>query len=114
MLYLIVALFAGAAILGLIVATAILSKKPETPKAVVFGHGALAATGLGLLIYYAMSNPGNYPQTSLIIFIVAAFGGFALAYNDFIRKKAGPAGLVIIHALAAVTAFVLLLVFVFF
>jgi hypothetical protein len=114
MLYLIVALFAGAAVLGLIVATAILSKKPETPKGVVFGHGVFAATGLGLLIYYSVSNPGNYPQASLIIFIIAALGGFTLAYNDFIRKKAGPAGLVIIHALAAVTAFILLLAFVFF
>ncbi len=114
MLYLIVALFAGAAVLGLIVATAILSKKPETPKGVVFGHGALAATGLALLIYYAVSNQGDYPQAALIIFIVAALGGFILAYNDFIRKKAGPAGLVIVHALAAVTAFVLLLMFVFF
>jgi hypothetical protein len=113
MLYLIVSVFALAAVLGLVVATAIFNKKPETPKGAVYGHGTFAATGLALLIYYAVNNPDNYPQASLIVFGVAAIGGFILFFNDM-KKKPGPFGLVVVHALAAVTAFILLLAFVFF
>jgi hypothetical protein len=113
MLYLAIAIFALAAVMGIIIAAAILGKKPETPKAVVYTHGILAATGLGLLIFYAVNNPENYPQVSLMIFIVAALGGFVLFFNDM-KKKPGPAALVFIHALAAVTAFILLLMFAFF
>lgn len=113
MLYLAIAIFALAAVMGIIIAAAILGKKPETPKPVVYIHGVLAATGLALLIYYAVSNPDNYPQASLIIFVVAALGGFILFFNDT-KKKPGPAALVVIHALAAVTAFILLLMFAFF
>jgi FtsH-binding integral membrane protein len=110
MLYLIIGLFALAAILGLIIINALI-KKRETPKPAVLAHGLLAVTGLGLLIYYAIQNPENYPQVSIILFGVAALGGIYLFYNDM-RKKPGPLGLAVIHALAAVVAFGLLLVFV--
>jgi len=113
MLYAIIAIFAVAAVLGLIIASAIISKKPETPKAAVYGHGALAATALVLLLVYMYQNPDHYPQVSLILFVVAALGGFILFANDM-RKKPGPVGLVVIHALVAVTAFVLLLLFAFY
>jgi hypothetical protein len=114
MLYVIIGVFALAAVMGLIVATAIFTKKPATPKPVVIAHGLFGATGLILLIYYMMSNPDNYPKVSLILFVVAALGGFVLVYNDLGKKKPGPSSLVIIHALVAVTAFVLLLAFVLF
>ncbi|MFZ6009372.1 MAG: hypothetical protein ACOYXT_03420 [Bacteroidota bacterium] len=114
MMYAIIGLFALAAVMGLTVAIAILSKKPETPKAAVYAHGALGATALVLLIVYMMNNPENYPQIALILFVVAALGGFILFYNDVSKKKPGPVGLVVIHALVAVTAFVLLLFFAFF
>jgi len=110
MLYLIIGLFALAAVLGLILINALI-KKRETPKPAVFAHGLLAVTGLGLLIYYAIKNPENYPQVSIILFGVAALGGIYLFYNDM-RKKPGPLALAVIHALAAVVAFGLLLVFV--
>jgi hypothetical protein len=113
MLYLTIALFALAAVMGIIVATTIFTKKPATPKPAVFIHGAFAATALVLLIVYALNHPDSYPQASLILFIIAAIGGFVLFANDM-KKKPGPAGLVIVHALIAVTAFVLLLVFVLF
>lgn len=111
MIYGTIILFALAAVLGLIVAIAILQNK-ETPKAAVFAHGAIAAIGLVLLIIYAVQNPDNYPQISIIIFVIAALGGFYLFANDM-RKQPGPKPVVIIHALAAVTAFVLLLFFAF-
>lgn len=113
MMYLTIALFALAAVMGLIVALSILQKKPQTPKAAVYAHGALAAIALVLLIVYMVNNPDNYPKVSLILFIVAALGGFILFFNDM-RKKPGPASLVVIHAVIAVTAFVLLLVFALF
>ena len=113
MLYLTITLFALSAVMGIIIALAIINKKPETPKTVVYAHGLLAATALALLLYYSFSNPDNYPKASIIIFVVAALGGFLLFFNDM-RKKPGPVGLIVIHALAAVTAFGLLLVFAFF
>jgi len=112
MLYLIIALFALAAVMGIIIAAAIFTKKPSTPKAAVVAHGLFAATALVLFIVYALNNA--YPQISLILFVVAALGGGVLLYNDIARKKAGPFGLVVVHALVAVTAFVILLVFALF
>lgn len=106
-----VVLFAIAAILGVLVALPIFQKK-ETNKNIAYAHGAAAAAGLVLLILVAVETPANYPQASLILFVIAALGGFVLFYND-LKKKAGPIYLVAIHALAAVAAFVLLLVFVF-
>jgi len=108
-----IVLFALAAVMGLTVAIAILTKKPGTPKVAVYAHGLFAATALVLLIIFTMNNPGNSPKISLILFLIAAAGGFILFYND-IKKKPGPVGLVVVHALAAVTAFVLLLIFAFF
>jgi len=112
MLYLTIGAFALSAVMGLIVAIAIFTKKPETPKPAVYAHGVLAATALVLLFIYAMNNPANYPQLSLILFVAAAVGGFYLFINDF-KNKPGPVSVVVIHALLAVTAFVLLLAFAF-
>lgn len=106
-----IALFAIAAILGLVVLMALLKKK-ETPKPVVFAHGAVAAIALVLLIVYGVRNPGNVPMASIIIFALAAIGGFYLFFNDM-KKKPGPVSVAVIHALAAVTGFVVLLLFAF-
>ena len=115
MLYLIIALFALGAVMGLIIATAIFTRNPpSTPKPAVVAHALFVATALVLLIIFVVNNPNNSPTVSLILFVVAALGGFALVYNDLVRKKPGPKGLVVVHALVAVTAFVLLLVFVLF
>ncbi len=113
MLYVIIGLFAVAAVMGLVIANAIISGKPATPKPAVVAHGLFAATALGLLIYYAISNPGSYPNLALILFIVAALGGAVLLVRD-LQKKPGPVALVVIHALIAVGAFALLLIFALF
>ena len=110
MIYLIIALFAVAAVIGLILANAIIAKKPETPKPAVVAHGIFAVAGLGLLIYYMVENPESYPKAALIVFVIAALGGITLLVRD-LQKKAGPVGLVVVHALVAVAAFVMLLVF---
>ena len=113
MLYFIIIFFALAAVMGLIIASAIFSHKPATPKPAVIAHGIFAATALGCLIYYAVNNPENYPKASLILFCIGALGGAVLLFND-LKKKPGPLPFVVIHALIGVTAFALLLVYVLF
>lgn len=101
-------LFALAAVLGLILLTKVL-KDEKTPKAVVYSHGAAAAIALVLLIIAYMNQGDTLLMTSVLIFIVAALGGFVLFAKDLAQKTI-PKWLAIVHALAAVTAFVLLLV----
>ena len=113
MVYTMIVLFALTAVMGLMVAVAIFNKKPETPKVAVYLHGALGATALLLLILYRMNNPEHYPMISLILFLVGALGGFYLFFNDVVKKKPGPIGVVVVHALIGVTAFILLLAFAF-
>lgn len=113
MLYLTIGLFALAAVLGVVLAVSIFKPVPSTPKPVVYAHGLFAAAALGILIFYSVKNPDNYPIVSLILFIIAALGGFILFFNDM-KRKPGPRSLVVIHALAAVVAFVLLLAFALF
>ncbi|MDX1672350.1 MAG: hypothetical protein R3211_08405 [Balneolaceae bacterium] len=103
-----IVLFALAALLGLILITRVL-KEEETPKAVVYSHGAAAAVALVLLILAYMNQGDSLLLTSTLIFVVAALGGFIMFGRD-LSGKAIPKWLAIVHALAAVTGFVLLLV----
>lgn len=113
MLYIIIGLFAVAAMAGVILANAIISGRPETPKAAVVAHGLFAASALGLLIYFAIENPDGYPRLATVLFIIAALGGGVLLIRD-LKGKPGPVGLVVVHAVVAVAAFALLLVFALF
>lgn len=109
MIYASVIFFALAAVFGVILLLSLLNKR-KPPRAPVYLHGLLAATGLVLLIIYAMQN-GNYPRASLILFLIAAAGGFTLYFRD-IKGKPGPVPLALIHATAAVAAFLILLLFI--
>lgn len=111
MLYTSIVLFALAAVAGLILISAIIGKR-ETPKAVVIIHGLLAATGLIILLLFAMDNAENKPKLALGFFVVAALGGFYLFYRD-LKGKAGPVALAVLHAALAVTGFGILLFFAF-
>jgi hypothetical protein len=112
MLYTTIILFAVAAAIGLFLLKDWINKR--TPSRVaVYIHGGIAATGLVLLLIYAFQNPTNYPQVSLILFVVGAVGGFYLFYTDVVKKQPAPNGVALIHALVAVGAFVTLLLFVF-
>ena len=109
-LYTVIAIFGMAAIFGMYLLSLILRNK-TTPKGVTFAHGALAAVALVLLIVYAIRHsPG--PWTIVIIFALAASGGFILNYRD-ITGKSIPKWLGIGHGLLAITGFILLLVFAF-
>lgn len=103
-----IVLFVLAALLGLAVAGQILKKKP-TSKGVVITHGAFGAAGLIALIFHAVNNPHRLLTTAVILLVVAALGGLIVLVND-LRGKAGPLGLVVVHALVAVAAVVLVLV----
>lgn len=104
-------IFAVAAVLGVIIIAALLKDKP-TPKPAVFAHGALAAVALVILIIFAVNNPEHSPVLSIALFAIAALGGFVLFAKDM-SKKPGPKALAVIHALAAVVGFLILLAFAF-
>jgi hypothetical protein len=110
-LYIAIALFALTALFGIRILLSVL-RTEKAPRAVVYSHGLLAATSLGLLIYYGVQNPANYPKASIILFILAALGGFFMFYHD-VKNKRLPIAVPFAHALIAVTAFIILLAFVF-
>lgn len=104
------ALFAIAAVGGIVLAVMRFKGKPYPPMALALVHGAAAAAGLVTLIAVVAqgAHSGN-AKTALILFIVAALGGFGLFFHH-LRKVALPIWLVVVHALVAVIAFVILLV----
>lgn len=110
MLYTIIAFFALAAIMGLTLLSYVLRSK-ETSKPVMILHGLFAAIALVLLIIYTTgNNPG--PVESVILFVIAALGGFIMAARD-LSGKTVPKWLAVVHGLVAVIGFITLLVFAF-
>lgn len=110
MLVVAVVLFAIAALFGIILAATHLKKNNASiPLALV--HGLAAAVGLVLLIIAITQMPSaGLAGVALAIFIIAALGGFVL-FAMHLAKKSLPGGLIFLHGLAAVVAFLLLLVF---
>jgi hypothetical protein len=103
-----------AALGGLTLAGIRLSGTPRPPTWMALGHGGVAAVGLILLIYAAVS--AGIPvlaQVALGVFIVAALGGATMFLGFHLRGRALPIPLVIGHGVAALTGFVLLLVSLF-
>jgi len=106
-----IALFIGAAILGFTMLIILLQKR-KAPKAIVFSHGGIAATGLILLIIYAVRNPHTVSWISLALFPVAALVGIYMVIRDLSGKKF-PLAVVLIHAAIALTAFAALFIQIF-
>lgn len=104
------ALFALAALLGLTLATLHFQSK-KRPGSLALGHGTLAATGLVLLIIAAVTGSPAPLTWPLVLFIVAALGGFYLLSFRLRSpdEERLPSAVVVIHGLIAVTAFVWLL-----
>ena len=101
-------LFGLAATGGLLLAYLRFSEKP-IPLQLALGHGAIAAAGLvALLLAVTGSGAPSQARIALIMFVVAALGGFGL-FSFHLRKKALPIGVVVVHGLVAVAAFVVLL-----
>lgn len=100
-------LFAVAAVGGLIMAVRVFGGRmpPWTLSLLHAAFGAAGLVTLGLVVYEA-------PQDTLILvalglFVLAAFGGFFLA-SFHLRGTPHPKPVVALHALLAVTAFVIL------
>jgi hypothetical protein len=110
MIYTAIAFFALAALLGMALLGFIL-KGAETPKAVVFTHGPLAATGLVLLAIYVFKHSPS-PVEALTLFVITAVIGFVMLFRDLTGRKI-PKALAIGHGLIAVAGFTLLLYFAF-
>jgi len=109
--YIAIILFALAAVFGLSILVRWLNNR-EAPRAVTVLHGVFAATGIGLLVYYATQHGDNYPKLSLVLFIVAAIGGFYILYRD-LKKNMHPLAFALVHALVALGGMVSLIVFMF-
>ena len=104
-------LFAIAAIGGLTLAFLHFTRN-NAPTALAIVHGLFAATALILLIIsIAQGQAAGLLIASLIIFLVAAVGGFILFLGFQLRSKPLPRPLIVIHGTAAATAFVLLFIF---
>ena len=108
-MWLTIGIFAVAAIVGLTMALSVFQGKfPPVASAVI--HGALAATGLVLLLVAVLEHGATGPaRWALGFLLVAALGGFVLALGFHARKKNLPPGFVIGHASLAVIGFLLLL-----
>ena len=106
--------FAIAAVGGATLATLHFRGRTPPPMPLALLHGLLAASGLVLMIAAALTQPGlrGLALASLVIFAVAALGGFYL-FSFHLRGKPLPSPVVLIHGSAAVVAFLLLLGFLF-
>lgn len=111
MLYASIGLFALAAVTGITILVGWITGK-NASWAVIYSHGILAAIGLTLLIVLGVQNPDRFPQLALILFGVAALGGFYMFFRD-LKGKESPWSIAGLHALLAVGGFVALLVFAF-
>jgi predicted membrane channel-forming protein YqfA (hemolysin III family) len=102
-------IFAVAALVGLTMAVAVFQGRfPPIASAVI--HGALAASGLVLLIVaVCVHRVGGAARWALGFFLVAALGGFILAFAYHARRKNLPTNFVVGHATLAVIGFLLLL-----
>lgn len=111
MIYTSILLFALSAVLGLAILIKWLTKK-DASRAVIFSHGIVAVIALVLLIVYAMQHPDNFPKASIALFAIAAVAGLYMFIRDM-KQKTSPMALAFVHALVAVGAFVILLLFAF-
>lgn len=100
--------FAIAALGGLVLAAHVLRGR-FAPWALSLLHALLGATGLVLLIAVVLRGAANQPVLiGFAVLLAAALGGFFLA-SFHLRRKFPPKAVVVVHAGAAVTGFLVLL-----
>src|SRR5688572_3803812 len=88
LMYIAIGIFAAAAVFGVMILAKWLTKQ-DASRSVVYAHGAFAAVALVLLVIYALQNPDNYPKVGLVLFVLAALGGFYMFFRD-LQKKMSP------------------------
>lgn len=104
------ALFALAAVGGIVMAAIRMAGKRNPPHWLAMGHGFLAGAGLTLLVYaaFAVGLPGR-ALLATVLFAVAAAGGVVLNLAYQLKQRPLPVAFMLGHAALAVVAFVLLL-----
>jgi uncharacterized membrane protein len=110
MLYIVIALFAIAAIIGLIILKNWLTSA-STPRSVVYAHGIFAAVALVLMLVWVLQHKNDNLWLSIFLFAVAAIAGFYMFIKD-LKGKFSPIWLAVVHGLVAVAGFLLLLFYV--
>lgn len=99
----------SAAFGGLTLAWLVWRGRP-VPRRVGLLHGLVALTGIVLLIAYDLRFPHDIPlNAAAVVFLLAASGGLMLLVFRLIRQPL-PGFMLSLHALAAVSGIVLLLV----
>jgi len=110
MLYVAIAVFALAAVLGLTMAVLHFKGRSPPPAGLAVVHGLFAASGLViLLVAVIQAHLGGAPLAALGLLILAALGGFGLL-SFHLRRRALSSGLLAGHALLAVAGFIVLLI----
>lgn len=107
-------LFTLAALGGLVMAAIRFGGKRNPPAWLAMLHGLLAAAGITLLAYAALTS--EVPSLAIIavlLFLLAAGGGAVLSLAYKWKQRLLPSWLVIAHALLAVLGYALLLFAVF-
>jgi hypothetical protein len=96
---------------GLVMAGMRFAGDRQPPASLAMLHGFLAAAALTLLLYAAatVGLPGM-ALAALVLLLVAAGGGVILNLNYHWKQIPLPKWLIVVHGLAAVVGFVLLLV----
>ena len=104
-------LLAIAALGGLVMAGIRFSGDRQPPITLAMLHGFLAAAAVTLLLYAAatVGLPGM-ALGALVLFLLAAGGGAILNLNYHWKQLPLPKWLVVVHAIAAVLGFVMLLI----
>jgi hypothetical protein len=104
-------MFVLTALGGLLMAGIRFMGKRNPPPWIAMLHGLLAAAGVTLLAYAALTATIPALATiALLLFVLAALGGLVLNLHYEWNRRLLPAPLLVVHALVAVVAFVLLLV----
>lgn len=99
---------------GLVMAGVRFSGAPRPPSWLAMLHGVLAAAGLTLLIYAAVTTAlPRLAQYSLVLLVLAALGGAAINLLYHSKMLPLPKSWIVGHALVAVAGYSLLLVSVF-
>jgi hypothetical protein len=107
-------LFALAAVGGLVMAGIRVSGQPRPPTWLALGHGAIAATGLIVLISTAATQGlPNLAYYSLATFVLAALGGGTIFVLFHLPQKPLPIPLILAHGTLAAVGLVLLLLAIF-
>jgi hypothetical protein len=103
-------LLAIAAVGGLVMAGMRFAGNRQPPPSLAMLHGFLAAAAVTLLLYAAatVGLPGM-ALLALVLFLAAAAGGAILNLNYHWKQLPLPKWLVVVHAIAAVAGFLLLI-----